>query len=221
MKRTARFFSLLALALALISGCDFPDDPPLRRGEPKVVVEIDSARSLLPLRTGNIWQYIAVPESGRPQSPSAVTALQQTFSGLVYWELPYLYFHPKGTHPGNPIVAAFPALIRPEGKGLTFYERNLILDSNGTRYPKMMFTLPYPARVDSVCTFPRSEYTVRVVSKSCVVQHYDSTSAYTCYQYEVEYEGKERTQIYVIPGTAIFKVSMRDLTFYTVEWKVE
>ena len=137
----------------------------------------------------------------------------------MYWEIRYLYFPPK-SKPGGP-VSAFPSLMRSDGKALNFYERNIILDSNGTRYPQMLFTLPYPAKVDSVLELPRSDFRVRVVAKDVPVQLYDSTSSYRCYLYEVSDKHGEKSIISVIPGSAIFKVELEDLTYYTVEWKVE
>ena len=205
----------------VLGQCDFPADPPLKqRASSTAESRIDSARALLPLKVGNVWTYIAVPKDEGSQSGYAI-ASQQTFSGSIYYDVKYVFFPAKTWM----AVLAFPSIMQSSDRALSFFEKGNGADSNGTRLPHLLFTLPYPAAAASVWSNGVSDYSVTVAAKDTMLASYDGANHYSCYRYDVQRmhgpgQG-HRTSIYCIPGSAILKIESEDIIFYTTEWSVE
>ncbi|MDH7515351.1 MAG: hypothetical protein QHI48_05730 [Bacteroidota bacterium] len=215
-------FPLAVLFSCLFSfnGCDFPDDPPLKNGrqEPEPVVEIDSARSLLPLRTGNFWQYLVIPRDGIPQPLVLCPATETTYDGVTYYELKYLYFCPSNY---AETIAAFPPVLRWHAGGLSFHEHLSPLDTASVRTPRLMYTLPYPAPVGTRVENRRSEYTVVVAAKDTLIPNFNGTASYRCYRYDLSFRNRPASRIYAIPGSALLRIEKGDLVFHTTDWVVK
>jgi hypothetical protein len=209
-----------ALCLFLLGGCDFPADPPLK---PEATVQaesqIDSARCLLPLKAGNVWTYTVLPKGEAPRIGYAVTG-EQTYSGSIFYEVKYGYYPTSSWY----AVLAFPSILQKTNHALSFYDKGGV-DSSGTRLPRLVYTLPYPAAVGTVWRDSHSDYQVTVAAKDTLLQSYDSLNTYQCYRYDVQRihgSGSGRViSMYCIPGSAILKIVYDDLVFYTTEWSIE
>ena len=210
----------VALCLSLFAGCDFPSDPPLKApATVKPESQIDSARCLLPLKTGNVWTYTVLPKGEAPRIGYAVTG-EQTYSGNIFYEVKYGYYPTSSWY----AVLAFPSILQRTNHALSFYDKGGV-DSSGTRLPRLVYTLPYPAAVGTVWRDPHSDYQVTVAAKDTLLQSYDSLNTYACYRYDVQRihgSGTGRViSMYCIPGSAILKIVYDDLVFYTTEWSIE
>lgn len=205
------------LVAAILTGCDFPSDPPLKPDTPVVppVSTIDTAKALLPLRPGAGWVYYAVPRFGPPVS-YITTITPEDLNGGTWYRVVYTHTLMGPTR----VVMGFPVLLRNLPQGLGFYSYFSPGDTTATsRPPRAQFVLPYPAKVDSVWndTNFNNEYTVRVVAKDTTVADYSGLT-HKVYRYEIVEKGKDRTTMYVIPGKAIMRIEQQDVTFQTVAW---
>jgi hypothetical protein len=217
----ARFVVLpLLVFFSLLSSCDFPADPPLISNtpvDPQPVVDIDSARSVLPLRAGNKWLYVAAPLQYGQQSPTFATAAEVTWNTQVFYELRYEYALKA------PVSAtfAFPGLLQKTGSGLTLYERTSPTDTLLTRPPRLSFTLPYPAQKGATWSDPKSDYSVLVAAKDTLIRAYNTTQYFHCYRYDVFYEHRKRCSIFAVPGSAFLRIEYSDISFHTIGWWVQ
>jgi hypothetical protein len=210
----------VALCFLFLAGCDFPADPPLKAPvQPKPDFQIDSARCLLPLKPGNVWTYTVLPKGEAPRIGYAIAG-EQTYSGNIYSEVKYSYYPASSWY----AVLAFPSILQKTSHALSFYEKGGV-DSSGTRLPRLVYTLPYPAAVGTVWRDSHSDYQVTVAAKDTVLRSYDSLNTYACYRYDVQRihgSGSGRIiSMYCIPGSAILKIVYDDLVFFTTEWSVE
>ena len=211
------FLSVALLLAVLAASCDFPQDPPLRIDDPgmnRIVQDIDSARSVIPLQAGNKWMYIAVPVQFNPQAAMFATATELTWNTQVYYDLRY------GFYLKSPVSTtfAFPILLKKTSVGLSFYERSGPIDTLLIRQPRLAFSLPYPARTGTTWSDPSTDYTVQVVAKDTLIRAYNSNEMFRCYRYSVERHRKHLCDIYVIPGSAFLRVEYDDISFHTTGW---
>ncbi|MBL0174086.1 MAG: hypothetical protein IPP94_02285 [Ignavibacteria bacterium] len=219
--RNATALFCAAAACLAFARCDFPDDPPLLKpDELTFKSRIDSARTLLPLSTGNIWKYEVLSRIDGRQSTQFAITIEATYSGSPYYHVNYLYFPIGASAP----MQAFPPILQASNRGLSFFEWGSTTDSTGTRLPRLNFTLPYPAVVGSEWRDVRSDFTVTVAAKDTAILSYDSLNTYRCYRYDVEKPHapgqRRRMSFYILPGSALLKIVDGDLTFFTTEWSV-
>ncbi|GEM_PF-1382143 len=213
-----------ALILPLLAAaglhCDFPPDPPLKDDSKpdRLEMQIDSARTLLPLRTGNIWLYTVVPKIGTPQPLLMAWAVETTYDGVVYYELKYLYYPASGVEAP---MEAFPVVLRPHKGGLSFYEPLMPSDTASVRTPRPVYTLPYPAPLGSRTEVQRSDFAVRVAAKDTVISNYKGNAQFACYRYDITHRGRRHCTIYAVPGSALIRIEYENLTFHTTDWAVQ
>ncbi len=208
-------------SLILFSQCDFPPDPPLKTDQPTtppVVVPIDSARWLLPLKAGNTWSYIVTYDVGQVVPLTTATCAQLMFQGEVWYELRYSYY--KGSPAET--VYGFPPLLQQTSQGLYFYDRGVVQDTVLlSRSPKLRFVLPYPAQVGSLTRDPRADCSVLVVAKDTTVKVINTSQAFRCYRYDVIQSNEVRYTILAVPGSALLKITQDKFNYHTVSWRVD
>ncbi|MBI5645909.1 MAG: hypothetical protein HY962_03180 [Ignavibacteriae bacterium] len=218
-RRLATVSVILALAgLLCVQGCDFPDDPPLKPIVPPVVTEpsrIDSAQSLLELKRGISWVYMAVPRGEQPQTyvlnPSDVT-----IAGTRYFRAPFGYTPDAPSRFG----VTMPLLLRQVDRSIAFYEFPLDTLREPGRSPRYAFILPYPAQVGSrtaETNGPTGNVSVLVAAKDTVIE--DHTGAMRrVYRYDVTGYRNGKLVIYALPGKALLRIDQDDVTYHTLTW---
>ncbi|MDH7515350.1 MAG: hypothetical protein QHI48_05725 [Bacteroidota bacterium] len=210
---------LLACTLAIAAWhCDFPDDPPLKSNvappPANTVGSIDSAASLLPLKAGVGWVYLAVPKLQSPQS-SVAWVSEVVVRGGQYYRVPYVFV--TGAPPR--LVSGIPILLRNAQRGIAFYDINDDTLREPGRQPRLMFQLPYPAEAGTRQVQPTTlgTATVTVTAKDTLIDDYNGVPVRT-YRYDVIDPDGESIVLYIAPGRAIMRVIRRDVVFHTLAW---
>ncbi len=209
-------FPVVILALSLASSCDFPADPPMRTGDGPITPPVsDTVRVLLPLTGDEHWTYLVDPRSKPLSAPRTVTPRKLERNGETFFYLPYLY----SAGGMGPTSFAFPSLLRNDTLGLGFY---LPVSADDTtrliREPKFMFRLPFPARRGSSTV--SGEFRVFCTHTDTMMTILSTGIQIPTHRYEVWKGAFPQSFIYVIPGVALLRISIEDLTYHTVGWQL-
>ncbi len=209
---------LLLTAVALLAGCDFPADPPLKQTPtpPPTPVTIDSARCLLPISLGNRWNYVPVLKGGQVLPLNTAVLTEISYQGKLYYEMKFAY---RDNQPPYREEIPFPPLLQADSTNIRFYDRPSGLDSLGNlRAPELQFSLIYPAAVGM--SWERGNTTVLVVAKDTSIMDYAGTRSYNTYRYDIKEHGIKQATFYIIPGSAILRMETPKVTFHTTSWRV-
>jgi hypothetical protein len=214
MRRPMLRFASLLTGLLVFASCDFPADPPLKTLDGPITPPVaDTVRTLLRLNGNEKWTYIVDPRNKPLSSPRTVSPRKLEKEGLEFHYLPYFYV--TGGFGLN--MFAFPSLLRNDTLGLAFYQPLLAEDTTRlSRLPKFMFRLPYPARKGSISH--EGDYRVVCTHTDTIMTVLSNGLQIPTHRYEV-WRGSFPTHVfYVIPGVALLRIVVDDLTFHTVGW---
>jgi len=215
MKSGSRYCLLAMLLVVSVSSCDFPADPPLKSTDGTINPPVaDTIKVLLPLTGSESWTYIVDPH-GRPFTPPrTVTPRLLERDGQKFFFLPYL--HNPG---GGMSTFAFPTLLRNDTLGLGCYLPFSPDDTTRlSRLPRHLFTLPYPARKGTIARF--GEYKVICTHTDTLMSVLSTYVQMPTHRYEILRQNMPVSIIYAIPGVALLRIDIEDLTFHSVGWRL-
>jgi hypothetical protein len=216
MPRTLFHTLTLFTGLLILASCDFPADPPLKALDGTITPPVaDTVRTLLRLTGEERWTYLVDPRNRPLSAPRTVSPRKLEKDGFEYYYLPYFYVS------GGPLpnMFAFPSLLRNDTLGLAFYQPLIAEDTTRlSRQPKFLFRLPYPARKGS--SSHGGDYRVICTHTDTMMTILSSGIQIPTHRYEV-WRGSFPTHVfYVIPGVALLRIVVEDLTFHTVGWSL-
>ena len=203
------------IVIFLASSCDFPADPPLKVIDETINPPVaDTAKVLLPLTGAEFWTYVVDPPN-RPMSlPRTVSPRRLDREKESFFFLPNIH-----TPGGSQTIFAFPSLLRNDTLGLGFY---LALHPDDTtnlsRIPKHLFTLPYPVRKGTVRRF--GDYKVMCTHTDTLMTILYSNLQLPAHRYEIWRGTMPVSRIYAIPGVALLRIDIEELTFHTFGWRL-
>jgi len=209
---------LFAMLFPLLSGCDFPSDPPLRGADDDVNPPSDPVQhgDLLPLKPRHRWIYVADPYFRPSLNPESAVARELVYEADTFYYLPYAFI-PTGE---DAPVAAFPPLLRNDSTGLQFYDPGVPGDTLRLRTkPVHRFTLPHPARLGTNMVFADQTVRVQVTAVDTLVSMRSFSSILLpCTRYQVTGRGRSPTTFYVLPGICLLRIETEYGVYHTISW---
>lgn len=215
MRRKGIHVLLFIASVAMLS-CDFPSDPPLKNDSMEVTPlpdEVDSTKTLLPLKGNESWTFFSA-QQGRPSPPRTVSLRFLEKDGEKFAFVPYLHFPPMG-----PAEVAFPALLRNDTLGLSFYQPYQSEDTiRLQRFPKHIFTLPFPARRGT--QWKHADYRVFCTHTDTLLNVWGTGVQLPTYRYEVWRGPMWLSTLYVVRNVAVLRVETYDVNYHTFSWRL-